>query len=208
MKTPSIKLDGEYYPKLHQGWGGCAEELFHYTSRYYSYTEAFLRNLSGIRDFSMAGFRADRMSLQQRHLMAAMLSCQPDKTTAGDIIQLVDEIEMGETAIDVRLEQRYREKMEVFPENASLVYDHHCHPHQLPADVAPLEPFLAMADRLALPVAVNGHCIEVPLKQLAQHLDSVQPQIRENLQNAVIWLHDAGFHLHNAPELTRNKQIE
>jgi len=208
MKTPSIKLDGEYYPKLHQGWGGCAEELFHYTSRYYSYTEAFLRNLSGIRNFSMAGFKADNMSAQQRHLMAAILSCKPEMATARDIIRLVAEIEAGQSAINAELELRYRQKMEVFPENAPLVYDHHCHPHQLPADVAPLEPFLALADRLGLPVSVNGHCVEAPLKQLAQHLDSAQPQIRENLQTAVIWLHDAGFHLHNAPELTRSKQAD
>lgn len=203
MKTPSLKLEGHYYPKMHQGWGGCAEELFHYTSRYYGYTEAFLRNLSGRRDFSMSGYRAQKLSSVQRHLLAAILSHEPGIETARDIIRLAKDVENGIHSISTELEQRYQEGMEVFPENTPLVYDHHCRPHELPGDVAPLEPFLAIAERLQLPVAVDGHCVEVPLKQLAQHLDSPQPQIRENLQTAVIWLHDAGFHLHNTAELSR-----
>ena len=31
--TVSKNVDGQYYPEFHFGWGSCAEELFHYTSR-------------------------------------------------------------------------------------------------------------------------------------------------------------------------------
>ena len=44
--TEFKNIDGHYYPSVHGGWGGFAEELFHYTSRYYATTEAFLRNLA------------------------------------------------------------------------------------------------------------------------------------------------------------------
>ena len=204
MKAPSIKLDGKFYPKLDKGWGACAEELFHYTSRYYSYTEAFLRNLTGRRDFSMSSYQAEKLSEEQRRLMAAVLSCKPEKDTSEDIIRVIEAVLAGTEAVDAGMKQRYHDRMAIIPQDSVLAYEHGCHPHELSMETSPLEPFLALADRLQLPVAVNGHCVDVSLRLLAQHLDSPQPQIRENLQAAVLWLHEAGFHLHNAPELTHS----
>lgn len=204
MKAPTIKLEGKFYPELDKGWGCCSEELFHHTSRYYGYTESFLRNLTGRRDFSMGDYQAEKLTEEQRKLMAAILSCWPTKDTGEDVIRVVEAMLSGSETIDEDLRQKYNDHMAVIPQNSVLAYEHSCRRHELPTDVSPLEPFLAIAQRLHLPVVVNGHCVDVPLKLLAQHLDSPQPQIRENLQMAVLWLHEAGFHLHNNPELTHS----
>ena len=205
MKAPSFKLDGKFYPQLDKGWGGCSEELFHHTSRYYRYTEGFLRNLARRRDYCMGGYQAEDLTVEQRILMAAILSCKPTKETGEDVIRLVEAVVAGTEDIDNELEQRYHDRMAIIPQNKELSYNHSCHPHKLPLDVSPLEPFLALAHLLQLPVAVNGHCVDVPLRVLAQHLDSPQPQIRGNLQMAILWLHEAGYHLHNIPELTHSE---
>jgi len=166
MKAPSFKLDGKFYPQLDKGWGGCSEELFHHTSRYYRYTEVFLCNLTGRRDYSMGGYQAEDITMEQRILMAAILSCKPTKETGEDVIRLVEAVVAGAEDIGNELEQRYRDRMAIIPLDKELSYNHRCHPHELPLDVSPLEPFLALAQRLQLPVAVNGHCVDVPLRVL------------------------------------------
>ena len=67
-------IGDRYYPAFHPGWGGFAEELFHYTSRYYTATEAFLRNLVGDRAFSMSGYKAQDLGIDQRDVLAAILA--------------------------------------------------------------------------------------------------------------------------------------
>jgi len=77
--TDGKNIAGHYYPVFHPGWGGFAEELFHYTSRYYTATEAFLRNLVGDRGFSMSGYSAQALSAGQREVLAAVLAEGPDR---------------------------------------------------------------------------------------------------------------------------------
>jgi hypothetical protein len=69
-------------------------------------------------------------------------------------------------------------------------------------EVAPLDPFLNLAGRLKLPVAVRGNHVEIGLKALAQHLDSTNPSLRNSLQEAILQLHFAGYQLKNHPGLT------
>ncbi|MES9824837.1 MAG: endonuclease [Candidatus Thiodiazotropha endolucinida] len=194
-------VDGLYYPEFHAGWGGCAEELFHYTSRYFVCTQAFLRNLADQRQFNMSGYQAGNLSKTQRHLMAAILACEPNLQSARGITQIVRSVINGETEISDALAETYREYLNVIPEDVELVYSYRAHHHNQP-DVAPLDPFLNLAGRLNLPVAVHPHHLEVPLKALAQHLDSPNSSLRNSLQEAILNLHFAGYALKNHPGLT------
>lgn len=190
------------HPALHKGWGGCAEELVHHTSRYYSYTEAFLRNLAQWRDFRMAGYGADRLSDVQRQLMAAILSLPPERQTAREIIRIVEAVRAGQAHVDERMMAQYQSRLEIVAQHPVLLFEYGAHEPVLPSELPAPDPFLAIAERLNIPVMVTGHHIDVPFKLLAQHLDSPTQQVRDNIQHAVIWLHEAGFHLRNHPNLT------
>ncbi|MES9942051.1 MAG: endonuclease [Candidatus Thiodiazotropha sp. 6PLUC2] len=202
-------VDGLYYPDCHPGWGGCAEELFHYTSRYFAYAEAFLRNLTDQRQFNMSGYQATRLSTGQRRLMAAILANRPDCRSARDITQIVRGVINGEESVSQELTDHYQDQLKIIPENVELVYSGKTHHSELPK-VEPLDPFLNLAARLKLPTAVRGHHVEIPLKELAQHLDSSNSSLRNTLQEAVLQLHFAGYQLKNHPGLTHKaaKQLE
>ncbi|WP_316365069.1 endonuclease [Candidatus Thiodiazotropha sp. CDECU1] len=200
-------VDGLYYPEFHAGWGGCAEELFHYTSRYFACTQAFLRNLADQRQFNMSGYQANNLSKTQRHLMAAILAFEPDLKSARGITQIVRAVINGESEISESLADSYRDHLKLIPQDVELVYSARTHHHSQP-DVAPLDPFLNLAGRLNLPVAVHKHHLEVPLKALAQHLDSPNPALRNSLQEAILNLHFAGYALKNHPGLTHREARE
>ena len=197
-------IEGQYYPTFHCGWGGCAEELFHYTSRYYTYTEAFLRNLSEDRGFSMANYNAKQLSSEQKQLMAAVLACKPDSQSASTIIEIVTSSSLGKAFVSQIQTERYREQIERIPKGVKLVY-RRCLKRPASDDLSPLDPFLNIAERLRIPVAVKEHHIEVSLSDLAEHLDSSISNMRINLQNAVLRLHAAGYLLRNHPGLTHKE---
>lgn len=197
-------IDGHYYPAPHDGWGGFAEELFHYSSRYYCATEAFLRNLAGNERFRLSGYKAANLSPQQRDLMAAVLSRRPDADTAAAVIAIVEAVLRGEDGVDAELLTRFA------PPPAPAGSVDTASPQvqtgvPLTGEVDPLDPFLNMAERLLMPVAVRGRRVEVPMLELARHLDSTNARVRSNLQDAVIALHHAGYVLHNHPHLTHSE---
>jgi hypothetical protein len=194
-------VDGLYYPECHPGWGGCAEELFHYTSRYSGYTEAFLRNLADQRQFNMSGYQAANLVGEQRRLMAAILANQPNCRSARAVTQVIRAVINGEEQISEELAANYCDQLSVIPKGVELLYSGKSHHSDL-REVAPLDPFLNMASRLNLPVAVMGRHIEIPLKKLAQHLDSANSSLRNSLQEAVLQLHFSGYQLKNHPGLT------
>jgi hypothetical protein len=201
MISQTKYVNGLYYPECHPGWGGCAEELFHYTSRYSAYTEALLRNLSDQRQFSLSGYQAASLGDEQRRLMAAILAHQPSCRTARDITQLIRAVVNGKAPASMDLMTRYQDQLKVIPKDVELVYCGKSHHHEMP-EVAPLDPFLNLASRLKLPVAVHGNHVEIGLKALAQHLDSTNPSLRNSLQEAILQLHFAGYQLKNHPGLT------
>jgi hypothetical protein len=201
MKTVSKNVDGSFYPEFHVGWGSCAEELFHYRSRYAPYTEAFLRSLSDQRQFSLAGYTPSKLSEQQRRLMAAILSVAPGRETARALTCIIRAVRNGDPEADDELMSQYKDRLKVIPEGVTLAYAER-KPHIVRGEVAPLDPFLNLAKRLKLPVAVHDHHVEVSLKQLAEHLDSANATQRSNLQDAILRVHNAGYILRNHPGLT------
>ena len=204
MSTGVKNIEGKYYPEFHCGWGGCAEELFHYTSRYYTYTEAFLRNLSEERSFSMSSYNAKLLSQQQRELLAAVLACRPDKESASTAIEIVTTVSLGKSFVSESQVERYQMQLDCIPKGVKLIYRRNVKRPD-PNDLSPLDPFLNIAERLRLPVAVKEHHVEVSLGQLAEHLDSPAASMRLNLQHAVLRLHAAGYLLRNHPGLTHEE---
>ena len=198
--TDGKNIQGHYYPVFHPGWGGFAEELFHYTSRYYNATEAFLRNLVGDRAFSMSGYKAEDLSEPQREVLAAILAEGPDRERGNAVVAIVGAVRANDAAVPAGLAERFpplaAEALSTGPAGG--------HRHEQPAvsDAGPLDPFLNLAERLQMPVAIHDRHVEVSLHHLAEHLDSGNTTLRDNLQDAVVALHRAGFVMRNHPDLT------
>ena len=200
-------IDGHLYPAAHPGWGGFAEELFHHTSRYYTTAEAFLRSLAGDASFSMSGYSASCLSPTQRELMAAVLSSEPRASTAHAVISVVDSVLRGQSDVDPAVAERFHGRLEYLSQGDTATHRTHFDSTGL-EDVGPLDPFLNLADRLLMPVAVRDRHVEVSLHELANHLQSTNSTLRANLHNAIIALHNSGYVLRNHPHLTHNEAHE
>jgi hypothetical protein len=199
--TDVKNIQGQLYPAAHRGWGSFAEELFHYTSRYYCTTESFLRTLAHRDAFTMSGYKAARLSAAQREAMAAILACEPSEETAQAAIDVVEAVLRGESTVDDEIAQAYRVQFEHLSMPDAV--EHHLSPAEPGVnELDPLDPFMSQAQRLLMPVAVRDHHVEVSMHELARHLDSPHPAIRTNLRNAIILLHNAGYVLRNHPDLT------
>ncbi len=198
MKTDCLNIDGHYYPVSDRRWGGCAEELLRYTSRYYVYAQALLRSLASRFEFEMAGYQASRLNLEQRALLAQMLALPPVPELAVDVIVLVESVIVGEVSLSRELVARYP-VTPVQPKKPVLVYADRPHEH-LVTDTTPLDPFISLATRLHIPYSVEGHHVDVPFRVLARHLDSSLAQVRENLRDAILFLHEGGYLLRNDGE--------
>ncbi len=194
-------INGHYYAEFHPGWGGFAEELFHYTSRYYFATEAFLQNLSGDRDFKMSGYKAPQLSDSQREVLAAVLSQPPDERGAAVVISVINAVLRRDPGVDPGQVADYLPQQEKPPVVANAEGSWHPQRHRS-ACASPLDSFLSLAERLQMPVAICEHHVEISLHQLAEQLQSANATIRCNLQEAVIQLHNAGYMIRNHPHLT------
>ena len=205
--TEIKNVNGRYYPPFHSGWGGFAEELFHYTSRYYFATEAFLRHLAEDDAFVMSGYRAALLSPPQRDLMAAVLSCRPDRQSATAATSIVSAVIRRDGGVEPFWADAYLDRLDRVPKHETLLgHSHVANP--VPPAVAPLDPFLNLAERLQLPVAVRDRHVEVCMHTLAEHLSSPNSAVRTNLHNAVLDLHNAGYVLRNHPHLTHSEAHE
>ena len=203
--TPVKNVDGHFFPPFHRGWGGFAEELFHYTSRYFCATEAFLCHLAADDSFALSGYKAADLSAGQRELMAAVLSCRPDRETACTLVAIVSAVLRDDPGVQQAWVEPYREILEETsaPKDVPAQRTHLPDPDN--AGVSPLDPFLNIAERLQMPVAIREHHVEVSLHTLAEHLASPNSTVRTNLHNAVIQAHDAGYVLRNHPDLTQSE---
>lgn len=90
-----IDIRGNDYPVAHPEYGVHMQELFFYTSRYYGYTERFLRELSGDQGFTMNGYQARNLAAEQRRAMAGILSQRPAPRSVSDLLDLVRHVAAG-----------------------------------------------------------------------------------------------------------------
>lgn len=201
--SPDRNIEGHLYPPFHPGWGGFAEELFHYSSRYYYVTQSFLRNLSGERDFDMSSHRAQDLHGRRRDILARILCMPPTPESAKAVIALIDCAREGANDLDCEELAPYLSGMQVLHEPAHL--DGRPHPRHAADTASPLDPLLHLAGRLRIPVAVHDRHVEIDLHRLAEQLDSPNATLRSNLQAAVIRLHDAGYVLRHHPHLTHGE---
>lgn len=195
-------IEGHYYEKFHSGWGSFSEELFFYTSRYYGVTEAFLRGLSGLHDFSMNGYKAKSLSELQKPVMATILTTAPDQETSLAVVTLIEKVIKREVDVDKHLLEKFppkeTHKMPVEVHGPKQHCTHH-------VDISPVEPWLSIAERLQMPVAVRHHHIEIDMLVLARHLNSTNETLKNNLHNSIIELHNAGYEIRNHPHLTHSE---
>jgi len=197
-------VDGHLYPPFHRGWGGFAEELFHYTSRYFCATEAFLRHLAQEDGFLMSGYKAADLSNEQRDLMAAVLSCGPDRDTGATLVGIVSAVLREDPGLQQVWVEVYGGRLDQVSRKDVPAQRSHL-PDCDATDVSPLDPFMNIAERLQMPVAVRERHVEVPMHALAEHLMSPNSTLRTNLHNAVIQVHNAGYVLRNHPHLTHSE---
>ena len=204
MTQDESHLKGGDYSCLHGGWGGFSDELLFHTSRYYAVVEAFLRHLSGKTDFKMAGFKASDLSVIQRVTMTHMLEYEPDPEVGAAIVNLIEAVLSGDENADESISSQCpgRAKHLKDPDIIGHV------PKQHMLDVNPLEPFLEMAERLQIAVAIKDHHVEIDMKLLASYLDSANSVLRNNLQKCIIDLHENGYRIRNHPHLTHHEAIE
>jgi hypothetical protein len=194
-------IDGRFYPPPHPDWGGFAEELFHYTSRYYCAAEAFLRGLSGDETFTMRGYKAERLAEAQRELLAAVLANPPGPDTAQAIVAIVGDVVAGSASASADIRARFAVP-EAEVRLSNLVEHHVPNPDAQDDEFDPADAFMGLAERLLMPVAVRDRHVEVSMRDLARHLDTLNTTLRTNLRNAIVELHRAGYLLRNHPHLT------
>jgi len=152
----------------------------------------------------MSGYRATDLSTRQRDLMAAVLSSGPDQRSGVVVIKIVTRVLRGQPGVDQSSVQQFQGRLDEAVSKAGFAQHGHPRAGDDPG-VAPLDPFLNIAERLQMPVAVREHHVEVPLHALAEHLDSANSVLRTNLHNAVVQLHNAGYVLRNHPHLTHSE---
>lgn len=186
-------MAGQAYPWFHREYGNHAEELFFHTSRYYAQTETFLRDLAGDRGLEMAGYSADRLSRNQRKVLACLLSRAPNAENGRRIAEIVRAVQDGSPAVDEALLERYRAL------HCSRLAQH-LNPTiglkpRLANGVPYTDPFESLARRLGIPLRIRGRWVWTSFTALARHLDSPNPTVRENLQDAIVQLHRGGYRL-------------
>jgi hypothetical protein len=187
-----LPVDGAPYPGFHPGYANHPEELFFHTSRYYAQTEQFLRRLSGDQRFSLAGYRAARLSRNQRRVLACLLSEPPSTANARAIVAIASAVRRGERRVDEALLNRYRAAL--CSREADMLAPP-TPPRTRGGAARPVEAFFHLARRLGIPVRASGRIVRASFPVLARHLDSRNPTIRCNLQTAILDLHRSGYRL-------------
>ena len=199
-----VVVNGEVYPAPHPDYGHHAEELFHYTSRYYGYTEAFLRAKSGQAEFCMAEYHAHHLSPRQRRVLAGLLAAPAGKTVVHEIAQLVTTVCRGSESVDGRLYDFYSARV------PQRVTGKRCRgaPVECHGRRSSLDPLLHLAGRYQIPVEVVGREVRMSLRTLVPFLDSPVPVMRRNIQRCISALHGGGYVLHNIPPRRRPTPLE
>lgn len=187
-------MDGRNY---HASWGNHAEELIFRTSRYYAYTEDFLRRTSGVNDFSFGDYRAQSVTPEQRATMARLLRRAAGRVTGRAVIALISRIQ--ESGKQARLPSRPRSRSRPLESNLGA------RPPHPRLKVRAEDPFLNLANRFGIRVRRQGRHLWVPYPTLKALLDAPHPRLRQSVRNAIEQLHDGGFHLHGSRGVLRRE---
>ncbi len=107
-------LCGYSFPAAHEDFSKYAAELLFHTSRYYWIAERYLCKLSGMMEFSLSGYRATRLSEQQRIVMSGLLAQQPCREIAMGIIDIVNRVKSGRSDVDPLQFQRHGSSVRKF----------------------------------------------------------------------------------------------
>lgn len=181
---------GEGYPSIHAAFKPYAEELFFHTSRYYVYTERFLRELVHCKHFSMAGYSASRMSSAQRRVMRGLLSQSPEPEIGQAIIQIIQLVLRGEEHVPADLDLCH-------PALVRPSQSIGCHSQGLGSGLAlcntPVEPFLNFARRFHLRVDVDGATVVLSVAHLQRILSSSDFKIRSIFEEILRHLISNGY---------------
>lgn len=188
-------LDGTAYPVPHPDYADCAEELFHYTSRYYGYTEQRLRTLARRPVFTMAGYNASRLSAAQRRVLAGLMAEPASRRLSRAIIDIVEANRRGSVFVDEALLHHYCARAP-HPHESGCGKSRSGQPGGVRA-VEPLDPLLHFAQRYRVPVQVRGREVRVSMRSLRPFLDARDPAVREAIRRCIGELHRGGYVLRN-----------
>lgn len=177
---------------IHPSWGNHAEELVYRTSRYYAYTEDFLRRISGVNRFSFGDFRAQFLDADQRAVMTHLLRRPAGRTTGRAVIALILRL----NGQGKKIHKGFRSTTQSIPPK----FRGRTPPSITRHNVHPLDPFLNLTERFGVPVRRQGRHLWVPFPTLKTLLDASHPSLRQALRDAIEQLHDGGFHLHGLHE--------
>lgn len=181
-------LLGRRHPPLSPDFKPVADELLHYTSRYYPYAESHLRKL-GMTDIHLDGYKAQYLNNCQRRQMGSLLSRPATSSTLAKLGRLIEEIRQHRVFQLSVIDQTRTAAATSAKRQASTP--------ELPDGLSPIEPLLHLARRFHFAVKVSGHIIRLSMKSLLRCLDAPDNTVRHNIRLALYWSHAAGYHLHN-----------
>jgi len=186
------------YPRPHIDYAHCAEELLFHTSRYFSYTEQYLMELAQQPEVSLAGYDCRNLSMNQKKVLAGLMTETPGRKTASYIIQVIVDVISGYRGVDAELLEKYEQRY-------FRTYPHYFTPQvdgggiHLDIRTAPLDPIQNMAHRLNMPVEVKGRDVLIPMCLLRRYRDSANAVIKQNIQDSISLLRDGGYRLRDMP---------
>lgn len=184
---------------IQQAYMQHAEELLCHTSRYYACTEDFLSKLSGQANFSMTGYHSNHLSEDQRQLLAALMMERPTEQNGQIITQIISDVVDGKKAVDEQFKVQFSEH---FPSSHFLL--HHYvggHGFSLNQTPSPTRAINDLAQRLLIPIEVEGERVKLSFSQLGSYLDSSNPTIRHNVLESIQQLYAGGHRLVNQSAL-------
>ena len=191
-----VTVCGNACPQPNKGFKAHAAELLYHTSRYYTHTELFLCHLSGDDRFSMSGYHASSLSLQQRQVMAGLLSETPGRWVAIAIIRVIDEVVAGSSGVPHYLRNVYHAAEPLLIAHARSEEGYFWRSVEV-LDVAPLDPLHNFCRRLNVPVEIGVKEVKLPIGYVYRILSRERPAVQRVFSRLVKQLRNQGFRILN-----------
>ncbi len=173
-----------------------AAELLYHTSRYYTHTQQFLCHLSGDQSFSMAGYRASALSLQQRQVMAGLLSEVPGRWVAIAIIRVIGDVVAGGAGVPHYLRSAYC-AAGPRPRECARSEEGYFWRRIESSGISPLDPLLNFCRRLNVRVEAGETEVKLPIGHVYRLLSHQKPAVQRVFSQLVKQLRSQGFRILN-----------